>query len=749
MAAKPKAAATAETKTHDWRFFRSGGVDQVRIDRGSDIANLKHLDQKLWVALSCPVKGLEFDEVTLGLLDTDKDGRVRAPELLNAIDWAIERLESADTLVAGSDSIPLAGIQGKTDEGKQLRACAKRVLSGLGKGDATSISVADVVSAEKELAKLKLNGDGVLPAASLDDAAAKQVVVDAIACLGGVKDRGGEMGVDAASLAAFYSALEAHSKWVEEGAARAAELLPAKDGTGAANDAVKAIRGKVDDFFARCRLAAYDERALAALVKRQDDHFAAAASDMTISLDELAELPVARVAAGAALPLVEGVNPAHAPAIATLATAAVAPILGKKTELTEADWIALQSKLAPYDAWLARKAGAEVERLGAARIRAILTGGERAVIEKLLAEDAMIAAELSKVAALERLTRFARDLLRLLNNFVAFTDFYSRRNAIFQAGTLYLDTRSCSLCVKVDSPDKHASLAMLAKTYLAYCECSRPATGQKMMIAAAFTAGDSDHLMVGRNGVFYDKAGRDWDATIVKILDQPISLGQAFWAPYKRLLRFIEEQVNKKASAADAAATEKLQAGAVATADAAKGGAAPAPKPKIDIGIVAALGVAVGAILGAFTTMVNAFFGLGMFMPLGVVAVILGISGPSLFIAWLKLRQRNLGPILDATGWAINGRAMVNIPLGQAFTDTAKLPPGAERSLVDPYAEAQTPWVRYTIQIVLVVLLVLGFVYRDKVADYWHQFRARIENPSKPPEDPGATPPATEPPPVK
>ena len=55
-----------------------------------------------------------------------------------------------------------------------------------------------------------------------------------------------------------------------------------------------------------------------------------------------------------------------------------------------------------------------------------------------------------------------------------------------------------------------------------------------MTIAAAFTAGDSDNLMVGRNGVFYDRKGRDWDATIVKIVEHPISIRQAFWLPYKQ-----------------------------------------------------------------------------------------------------------------------------------------------------------------------------------------------------------------------
>ena len=57
-----------------------------------------------------------------------------------------------------------------------------------------------------------------------------------------------------------------------------------------------------------------------------------------------------------------------------------------------------------------------------------------------------------------------------------------------------------------------------------------------MTIAAAFTAGDADNLLVERNGVSHDRKGRDWDATIVKILEHPISLRQAFWLRAERSL---------------------------------------------------------------------------------------------------------------------------------------------------------------------------------------------------------------------
>ncbi len=70
---------------HNWKFFRAGGFDQVQLDTGADLVALKYLDQKLWVALSCPTRGIEFDNRTLDMIDADGDGQVRASEILAAI----------------------------------------------------------------------------------------------------------------------------------------------------------------------------------------------------------------------------------------------------------------------------------------------------------------------------------------------------------------------------------------------------------------------------------------------------------------------------------------------------------------------------------------------------------------------------------------------------------------------------------------------------------------------------------------
>jgi hypothetical protein len=597
--------------TLPWRFFRAGGFDQVRLDTAAELLAIDQLDQKLWVALSCPVKGIEFDPRSLEFIDSDGDGHVRAPELIGAIHWAQDRLLDSNLLVKKLAGVPIGAIRADDETGQLIKTAALTLASELGKTENDTLTVEETSAAQA--------------------------------------------GYAARALAAWDVA--------------GADALPLGAHTEAAFALMTAVESKVEDYFVRCQLAAFDQRAGEALNASEDTLKALAPSGLQADAEAISTMPLARVTPTATLALSSGINPAWTARIAALRDEVLNPLLGQRDELTAADWQAVKGKFAPYSTWLAAKPDPKLEGEG--------------------------------VRELEKLSRYVRDLLLLTNNFVAFKDFYTRQGkATFQVGTLYLDGRSCELCVAVNDAGKHAALASLARICLVYCECTR--AGEKLSIAAAFTAGDSDQLMVGRNGVFYDRQGRDWNATISKIIDHPISLRQAFWSPYKQLGRLVNAQAQKMAASKAKESDDKL---ANAALDVSKKGAAGSPAakpvtaapPPFDVGkfagIFAAIGLAVGAIGTLLASVVGGLFSLAWWqIPLALLGVLLAISGPSVLLAWLKLRSRSLGPILDANGWAINARARINIPFGSSLTQIAQLPSNAERSLVDPYAEKKSGW---------------------------------------------------------
>lgn len=646
-----------------WKFFRAGGTFQPSIETGADIAAVGGLDMKLWAALSCPTRGLFFDQKTLDFIDADSDGRIRRDDIVAACRWACSALKNPDALAEGSDSLKLSDIDETSDIGARLLGCARGILENIGRKDADSVSVSDFDNKEKIFAGTPFNADGIITALSCgEDAELANALAAVVAACGAKADRSGLGGADAEAVEKFFALRDEFLKWEAEPKSDPS-IFPLGDGTGRAYAAFSAISGKIDDYFARAAVAAFDPAAETAVGIRisQIEEIFASAQNGADSAEKLKALPLARISEGG-LPLDGAANPAFSSELKDFAESCAAPVLGKPIAvLSRGDWGKIKSALAPYAAWEAARPNNAVAVLGAQTLGEIPESAREKLLG-LIAKDISTCEHADNVDDLEKLVRFNKNLAELLRNFVNFGAFYNgETEAIFQYGRLFIDSRDCGLCIKVEDVASHSVLAASSYGYLLYCACRRKGEPD-MCIVAVVTAGDSDNLVIGRNGVFYDRFGRDWDATVVKIVQNPVGLGQAFWSPYKRMVKWASEQIAKRASAADAKAIGGLEA------------AAQAPKTevkKIDIGTVAALGVAVGGITTAFGMVLDAFFSLGYWIPLGIIGLILAISVPSMIVAGLKLRMRSLAPILDANGWAINCKASVSALFGGRLTRLA------------------------------------------------------------------------------
>jgi hypothetical protein len=397
------------TANHIWKFFRAGGFDQVRLDTGADLMALDELDQKLWVALACPTTGLEFDSRTLALIDTDNDGRIRAPELIAAVKWAGACLKSPDDLLKPAAELPLSAINDATPEARQVLVAARQILANLGKEEATVVTLEDTTDTAKIFAQTQFNGDGIIPADSAEDAATKAAINDIVACLGGDMDRNGKPGVSLAKVDQFFAEAQAYSDWWRL-AETDPEILPLAASTPMAAGSFRTVKAKVDDYFTRCRLAVFDPRAANALNPEEKDYSAFTTKDLSLASNEIAGFPLAHVSAGKPLPLKEGLNPAWAAPMANFEAEIVRPFLGGQVFITEADWAAITAKLVAHEAWAAAKVGTAVEKLGLDRVREILAGESRETITKLIARDSALEPEYGAIAAVEKLVRYHQDL---------------------------------------------------------------------------------------------------------------------------------------------------------------------------------------------------------------------------------------------------------------------------------------------------------------------------------------------------
>jgi hypothetical protein len=720
----------AQETVHRWKFFRYGGIDQVNLSAAEDLLALEKLDPKLWAVLSCPTCNVEFDARTFEFLDTDKDKRIKIAEVVAGVKWVCALLKKPADLFKSEPALPLDAINTANTDGEKLYTLARQILSNLGKKEAATITVEDLADTQKIFAATAFNGDGVITEDAASDEAMQTFIKDIAASVGTAEDRSGKPGISQALLDKFLTAADSYLGWQKKAADNASSILFNGDVTHAQAQCFIAVKAKIDDFFIRCQLSDFDANFATTGQHLEKEYLSLLRRNLAKDAPELRDFPLAMVSSENSLPLTERMNPAWNADIAVFHDQVVFKLLGDIKRLSEKDWLTIRAKFAPYEAWQSEKAGSEVEKLGVARLQEIMASDLAVRLRGLILQDMALEPQFKEMESLERLVRYYRYLYKLLANYVSFRDFYDIKTlAIFQMGTLFMDSRSCVLCVKVDDIGKHSSMANTCYTYLVYCDCVRPSTGEKMTIAAAFTDGDSEQLMPGRNGLFVDRKGNYWDATIVKIIDHPISIRQAFWSPYRRLSKFVNDQIEKFASSKDKAVADSMTTGvasAGAKVEAASVAAAKTPPPTpFDVGkfagIFAAIGLAMAAIGSALASVVAGFMSLAWWqMPLALIGILLLISGPSMVLAALRLRQRNLGAMLDAGGWAVNTRAQINMKFGKTLTGMAELPPGSVRSFDDPYFDKKTPWRLYLI-LAIIALLLIGIFSRPS-------FRARAGN---------------------
>lgn len=680
---------------HKWNYCTVGGVVRVNLSSGEDIAHLDELEQTKWTVLSCPVKGLNMDAQTLSLLDADGDGKIRVAEVLSAARWLTSIIKDKNTILKGDSELSLDNINTDTEAGKNILKSAKLVLKCLGVNK-DSITMDDAIGSIDIFNKNKFNGDGVIVPACAEDERLQKFIENVIATIGGVSDKSGADGVTLESIDKFLAACEAYKAWIEKGVAEKDAIYPYGEKTADACAAFQAVSAKVDDYFMRCKLVKFDSDAAAAVDVSAARIEAIGDKNLSECAEEIAQYPLARPSASAVLD-VEAVNPVWKAAMDK-----VVALTGIKGDITEESWAGIAASFAAYNAYMAAKAGSEVEPLGMEYIESVLASNPKEELAKLVDYDLALASDAAEIASINKLMHLYRDFYQFLNNYVVFSDLYSRgRRAVFEAGELFIDERCCKLCIEVADMGKHADMAGMSGIFLVYCTCTNK-SGAKKDIVAIMTDGSITNLRPGKNAIFYDLQGNDWDAVVTKVVDNPINIRKAFWNPYRKAANYVSEKINKNMASKESVAESNM----LSAADG-KG------KQAFDIakfaGIFAAIGMAIGFVLSALSGFFRFVGGLQFYqIILLVIAIMLVISGPSCFLAWRKLRKRNLGPILNANGWAINSNVLVNTVYGATLTSVAKYPMVKG---VDPYKEKTPLWKKIVYPLIAVLVIAFAVLY--------------------------------------
>lgn len=683
-------------------FRNFGGMKQLMVLDADDLAQVSELDAARWAATSAPVRDLHCDAGFLAYLDPEKHGRIRVGQLLAARDWLFARLKNRSHLAERTETLILADVEGTSTDGKRLLQAAERILGHLGATARDRIALNDVRAYKASYAQALVNGDGIVPPELVTEAEVAAFAKDVLAIVPGATDASGKPGVGQPELDKFIAQGKAYLAWRDRSKDHP-ELLPWGPETAGAVAALDAVAAKVDEFYLQCDLLRVESSSAARLRMSEEGWKGFKAREAAAVQKYLAESPLATPSSEGLLPL-DGsdVNAVYADALAAVKKLA-ARALGKDVaSLDRATWKQLWSTFDAYRAWQKEKPAEPFEKLPAGQLEKDLASNLPEKLSALIALDLAAKPDVEMVADLEKLVLYQRWLLELANNFVNFSAIYHpKQTALVEMGSLVIDGRRLDFCLKVEDRAAHKKTAAESLIYLVYASVTgQDGTTPAYEIAAPVTGGERGRLRVGKRGIFIDTAGKEWDAVVVDIVENPISLIEAIRAPFRRASEFISKRVEemaksklesqeKKLQQELASSTDKAAEQAVQSAEAktvvivSQQQPAPADAKKPAGGdlsmrdLLLGGGIAFAAVGSAFAYIVSALShvnALNAFMAFTVVVG--GIAALSAFLGWLKLRRRDLAWVLEANGWAVNAEMRLNRKIGRVFTNVPPLPPG-------------------------------------------------------------------------
>jgi hypothetical protein len=506
---------------------------------------------------------------------------------------------------------------------------------------------------------------------------------------------------------------------------------------------VDALDKKIEEYFWACDLLRMEGRTAEALLLDEAGLRALGANEDGAIVAHLTRAPLAPLSQSGALSLDTVANPVYRDRFAELREKVLARALRGGSlsvdkaalgppaprELTRESWRRVKAVFDGWRAWQGERPPENFEALGDARVRELLDGPVLGKLSEAIAVDKAAAEGLEQVAELEKLILLQRWLVDLTNNFVNFSSIYRPdATALVEMGSLVIDGRRLDFCLRVDDRGGHKKVAAESLIFLAYVSVSaKDGSAPAFEVVAPVTAGERGRLRVGKRGLFIDLEGKEWDAQVAEILENPISVKEAMFAPFRRVSLFMSKKIEDWFGAQEAAREKKITAGmeqefteagkradqAEAELAAPRPAATGAPSAHGGKGLdVNSLILGGGIALGGLATVFGAVFGLLASLKgwAAVGGVVIAVMMLSALIGWLKLRRRDMSLILEASGWALNVNMKVNRRIGGLFTFTPELPAGSTRDHLDvlaPNEHRHRGWILFGLA--LVVAVAAGF----------------------------------------
>lgn len=705
-------------------FRRIGGAGQLALRDIDDLPHVLELDEAHWALTGIDIDFLRTDRQFLDFIDEDHNGIIQADEVKRAVAWFLAHIRPEARPELGSPELRLDSIDVSAPEGAALFAAARVVLRNLGIPDSPVLSLSQIRNDDGILSNACCNGDGVITpgcftgdcregaSAIPENPHLAEIVSRIMEIIGSCRDLTGAEGINRELLDSFRSGAEQYLSWYEAPENRPELLRPCGERTADFAAAVENLQERIDRYFLHC--AALDFlpglSCRPPLVEGDGD------LPESAPMQELLEkLPIATPRPDRVLDFSAPLNPLYEKELHALAAHPAMAEFLTGSVLSEAMWRRLTSLLAPCLEWKNAEPDKAYEKIEPAILKQWLTDGSLEELRRRIDEDLTIARELTAYHSLIKLTLFQQYLLEFLNNYVSLGALFNPRAAsMLQTGKLVMDGRHYTFATPVKNLAEHKRIATMSDICVLYVEATtgRTENARRMTLAVAVTSGNIRNLFIGKHGIFYAVDGSVWDARIIDLIQQPVSISEALKMPFFRFGEFVARLADRFFSTKSTEVQKTLEK--TITTDAVLTPPAPAPAAKPQTPAVSGSmmlmggGIGIAAIGSSVAFIIKSLQNISI---LNVLAVLLGIilifGGPMVVISLVKLYRRNISRFLEANSCAVNRPMRLSRKLGLVFTFAPPLPRAGllKEDLVDLFRK---PTVSKGIRFFQIVLLLLA-----------------------------------------
>ncbi|MBT5708666.1 hypothetical protein N8766_01375 [bacterium] len=646
------------------KFDRFGDSHYLRIDSAEALRQVLALPEARWFASNAPVEAFRADSLFLQYLNENRDGRLRPQEIKAAIRWLLGVFGRLSDEGTGSRSLRFDRIKEDGVEGRRVLAAAKKVLCFLNKEGQRQVDLIEVEKVKKLVETDGLGKPGWVGKSVECSEPCRRLIQDVLETVSDGNDA-----VCEDDLNEFLRQCRALEEWENElKSGSPLEWLPFGDDTDDRYHLFADLHDRMEGFFSLCQLAKISPRVKSMATVPEANEEAINLGDVE-EIELLAQtVPIAAVNSDAALKFNGPLNPINAEQIHSFRDLIFVPLFGETSQTLKRDqWEEVKAKFAHYDVWIRRRPDVFVGDLDPERRAAHLVANSATTQLRLLLEESREnAVQLESVKLLEKAILFQAHLLAFANNFVSCPDLYSPAGrALFEMGTMILDGREFTFCVKVPDRDRHIRRCQGENMFVIYAAISDVEGNIEYEIAAPVTSGFRGHLREGQWGVFHDSLGKEFNAQVTRLLESPISFWEGLLAPFRRLGRAAILRLDSLSLEAETGLQDRL----VKDRPTIRKEEASGESAILSRGFLASGGLAVAALgsAGAYIAQTLARTELWdlFWASVGLVSVLLI---PLVFTTFMRLKNRDLRCLLEGASWGVNLRMRLTPTLARTFT---------------------------------------------------------------------------------